>query len=622
MYRIWQGISTQKRLKEPMFYHNPILQIMLAAAFLIGMIYMSFHNYLLFHSLIELFSIIIAFMMFAIAINTGRFVGPQSRLLSLLGISYGLVGVFDLLHTLAFKGMGVFPVSTANLPTELWIASRYFLAVSLLMTSIFIDKQVKAKWILLFYFSAAVFLFASIFIFDIFPDCYIEGYGLTDFKKASEVIISAILCVAAILFYLKRKTQKAKTFWLLMISLFFTILSEIVFIFYIDVYGLSNMIGHIAKLISFYLIYKAIVEVNLLNPIIELTRSEQKYADLVESLPEAILISGDEEIAFANTAAIRLFGSNRLQVGLDDLLSDGSQGSQVDQATILEKRIIRPDGSIAHVEIRKLPFVHQDKQSTMTIIYDVTERKSAEQVARRNAELQIEAEILRKADRNKNEFINSLSHELRNPLAAIVAGLSLMELSDDKLKINKAKEIIQRQVNQLCRLVDDLLDVTRIANNKIVLKKERIDLASLVAAVVEDHRLLLARKGINIETILEQQPIFLAADPVRLKQIVGNLLQNAAKFTDQGGNVEVTVSVDNQDAIIRVKDNGIGMKPEFLLTLFEPFKQAKTSLDRSEGGLGLGLSIVKGIAELHGGCVRAFSEGPGKGSELVIRLPI
>ncbi len=230
-------------------------------------------------------------------------------------------------------------------------------------------------------------------------------------------------------------------------------------------------------------------------------------------------------------------------------------------------------------------------------------------------------EELKIADRNKNEFINKLSHELRNPLAVIVAGLSFLDRSEGSPKSETAKEIIRRQIGQLCHLVDDLLDLTRITNNKVTLKKKRIELNKLILETAEEHSTLFAAKNMNLETILFGKDIYINADPVRIKQIIGNLLQNAIKFSNAHTITTVRTYEIKAEAVIRVRDNGIGFEPDFLSQLFEPFKQAENATERTEGGLGLGLAVVKGIVEMHGGSVSAESKGLGKGSEFIIRLP-
>jgi PAS domain S-box-containing protein len=229
---------------------------------------------------------------------------------------------------------------------------------------------------------------------------------------------------------------------------------------------------------------------------------------------------------------------------------------------------------------------------------------------------------LRQTDRNKNEFLNALSHELRNPLATIAAGLSLLDLSDDKDKIHEAKEIMRRQIDQLCRLVDELLDLTRINNNKVKLKKEQLELTDFVASVANDFKALFDQKGIVLETEIFDKPIYLEADPVRLTQIIGNLLHNAFKFTPEGGKTVLKTAAEKNEAVITVLDNGIGIDPGSIKDIFDPLMQAGRSSDESKEGLGLGLSIVREIAQLHGGSVNANSEGPGMGSAFTIRLPI
>lgn len=252
----------------------------------------------------------------------------------------------------------------------------------------------------------------------------------------------------------------------------------------------------------------------------------------------------------------------------------------------------------------------------------INENKIQETLRKSEEHARALVEELRVADRNKNEFLDRLSHELRNPLAVIVAGLSLLDSTDDKQKTGSAKEIIRRQIDQLCHLVDDLLDLTRVTNNKIVLKKERVELNKIVLQTAEEHRNVFVKKDMQLETALHAGEIILNADPVRLKQIIGNLLQNAVKFSDAHTKTTIQTHKRNGEAVIRIKDNGIGIEPAFIPELFKPFKQAENLPERTNGGLGLGLAVVKSIAELHGGNVSAESKGTGTGAEFIIRLPV
>ncbi len=273
---------------------------------------------------------------------------------------------------------------------------------------------------------------------------------------------------------------------------------------------------------------------------------------------------------------------------------------------------------------------HQFNERELQVL-DLLARQAADLLERQHADALLrESEMkalalvseLEKADKNKNQFISVLSHELRNPLAAISAGVQLLAITQDKNQTAKVEDIISRQMNQLCKLVDDLLELTRITQNKIKLKKEYIHLSETVKNAVDDMRLAYEKKGVCLRTRIQLKPVWLSADPVRVTQIIGNLLTNALKFTQENGEVWVALRTKGNNAVISIIDNGIGISPEILPRLFTPFTQADSSLERSRGGLGLGLSIVKGIVDLHEGSVTAYSEGLGKGSTFTIRLPL
>jgi PAS domain S-box-containing protein len=244
-----------------------------------------------------------------------------------------------------------------------------------------------------------------------------------------------------------------------------------------------------------------------------------------------------------------------------------------------------------------------------TLFFDVTERRAAE-------------EALRQADRAKDEFLAVLSHELRNPLAPVVSGLHIVARAEPgSEESRRARAVIERQVGHLVRLVDDLLDVTRISRGKVQLRKAPLDLAALVRQASEDCSSIFAERGVTLD-IDAGRELRVDADAARLTQILGNLLQNAAKFTPAGGRVTVSAGEERVRAVIRVRDTGIGIAPEVLPRLFQPFVQAESSLARTRGGLGLGLALVKGFVELHGGTVRAASEGEGRGAEFTVELPL
>jgi two-component system CheB/CheR fusion protein len=231
---------------------------------------------------------------------------------------------------------------------------------------------------------------------------------------------------------------------------------------------------------------------------------------------------------------------------------------------------------------------------------------------------------LHASDERKSAFIAMLSHELRNPLAPLRHALWLLDRApSDSEQAVAARATLARQVLHLSRLTDDLLDATRISHGKIQLQRDRVDVVEIVRRSVEDHTPLFASRRVSLDVALPDVPLRLDGDETRLGQVIGNVLWNAAKFTDPGGRAEVRVEREPGGRVLfRVRDDGIGIPADVLPHVFDPFVQADRSLDRTRGGLGLGLSLVKALVELHGGSVEARSEGPGRGAEFSIRLPL
>jgi PAS domain S-box-containing protein len=229
---------------------------------------------------------------------------------------------------------------------------------------------------------------------------------------------------------------------------------------------------------------------------------------------------------------------------------------------------------------------------------------------------------LREADRQKNEFLAILAHELRNPLAPISNGLQILRITDDRATRDQAREMMERQLLLLVRLVDDLLDLSRVSRNKLELRRARITLASIVENGIETARPLIESKGHHLSVTVPRHPVYLDADLTRLAQVLWNLLNNSAKYTDPGGHIELIAEESLHQVTVTVRDDGIGIAREHQPRLFEIFSQVDGGIDRSQGGLGIGLALVKGLVEMHGGNVTMFSAGLGLGSEFVVCLPL
>jgi len=274
-------------------------------------------------------------------------------------------------------------------------------------------------------------------------------------------------------------------------------------------------------------------------------------------------------------------------------------------------RIVQPDGSIRWVTARGRAERDAAGQPVRMpgVMVDITARKLLE-------------EALRDADRRKDEFLATLAHELRNPLAPIRNSLEILKMPRiDAGTLQKTRAMMERQVHHLVRLVDDLLDVSRVTRGKIELRKEQVELANVIARAVETVQPLIAVQGHRLELSLPPESLALEADPVRLAQVVGNLLTNAAKYSEANGNIWVSASRENDDVVLRVRDDGIGIAPELLPHIFELFVQADHTSTKAQGGLGIGLTLARNLVHLHGGTIEAHSAGLAKGSEFVVRLP-
>ena len=244
-------------------------------------------------------------------------------------------------------------------------------------------------------------------------------------------------------------------------------------------------------------------------------------------------------------------------------------------------------------------------------------------VRERTKELEHANAALALAGQRKDEFLATLAHELRNPLAPIRNALRLLQLAgDNPATAQQSHEIIERQIDHMVRLVDDLLDMSRINTGKVELRKERTDLSAVVGVAVETARPLIEASGQELRVAVPLEPLYLDADPTRLAQVLSNLLNNSAKYTERGGVIALVVEPAETEVVIRVRDTGIGIPKEMLPRVFEMFTQVDGALERAQGGLGIGLTLVRSLVLQHGGTVEAHSEGPGTGSEFVVRLPL
>lgn len=359
--------------------------------------------------------------------------------------------------------------------------------------------------------------------------------------------------------------------------------------------------------------------------------SESRMRQLLSLMPMAVYTCDAEgRITFFNRQAAELWGREP-RIGASDEKFCGSfrlwrpDGSQLAHAytpmaeairsgrSSRNERVIveRPDGSRVTISANIDPLYDREGRriGAINVFEDVTERVAAEEALKTDA-------------RRKDEFLAMLAHELRNPLAPIRTGLQLLHLCrDDPETMSTTLEMMNRQLQQLVRLIDDLLDVSRITRGKIELRKEPCELATILSVAIESSRPFIEEAGVELTVSTPKQPVELHADAARLSQVFSNLLTNSAKYTDRGGHIWLTAELDAGQVLVRVRDDGIGIELDKLTLVFEMFTQVH-SQERSRGGLGIGLSLVHALVARHGGSVEARSDGLGKGSEFVVRLPV
>ncbi|HSQ54178.1 MAG TPA: PAS domain S-box protein [Gemmata sp.] len=367
--------------------------------------------------------------------------------------------------------------------------------------------------------------------------------------------------------------------------------------------------------------------VNVLVDITDRKRDEQVHALLaaiVQSSQDAIISKTlDGTIRSWNTGAEHLFGYSAAEaIGRSITLIIPPERLDEEQM-ILDK--LRRGERIEHYETVRVSKEGRRIAISLTIspLRDGSGRVVGASKVARDITLQKQAEeMLRDSDRRKTEFLAVLAHELRNPLAPLRNSLQVAILAgDDWAAMEEAHAVMDRQLDHLVRLVDDLLDLSRITKGKIELRKERIELASAVRDAVEASRPLIEASGHELAVTLPAGPVWVEGDRMRLAQVFSNLLNNSARYTDRGGRIALRVERSGRETVVTVSDNGVGIPADAVPNIFEMFTQADRGLERSRGGLGIGLSLVRGLVELHGGWVEARSEGPGKGSEFAIHLP-
>ncbi|HYQ91790.1 MAG TPA: PAS domain S-box protein, partial [Candidatus Competibacteraceae bacterium] len=355
-----------------------------------------------------------------------------------------------------------------------------------------------------------------------------------------------------------------------------------------------------------------------------LRESERRFATLANSAPVLIWVTGPDRCEFINQAYATFFGVEEASIQEHDQISSIHPEDRQGYLDLYHRALAQRAPFETQVRRRRADGCYRWMKSSgqprfsatgewlgyAGCLLDITELKQAE-------------DTLRQADQRKDEFLAMLAHELRNPLAPIRSAVQILErLGPAEPKQQWARDVIERHVKHLARLVDDLLDSARLVQGKITLKKEPVELATIIQQTVEAAQPLLDARQHQFHLTMPHSTVWLEGDPVRLVQVLFNLLDNAAKYTEPGGRIELEAEALGAEVAVRVRDNGPGLPPALLSRVFELFEQGEHTLDRAQGGLGIGLTLVRRLVELHGGRVEAHSASPGQGAEFTVWLPV
>ena len=373
--------------------------------------------------------------------------------------------------------------------------------------------------------------------------------------------------------------------------------------------------------------------VNDRERVLTLELPDMPYRLAVEQMPHpAVTLTEDGAIIYANRRFAELLGVLQSELAgkpLAAFVLDASRGAfdallrdvTGDETGTLQTDVTFKGAGMPVPVCLGACMLREGALGPCVVVSDLTMQRHYEELRRTQEALQQSERELRQADRRKDEFVATLAHELRNPLAPIRNAVLALKAKESPDAMQWSRDVIDRQVGVMARLLEDLLDVSRISLHRLELRIERVALKAVLDAALETSGPAIEAGHHTLVVTVPPQPVLLDADPLRLAQVLSNLLNNAAKYTEEGGTIRLMATVQAPELIVSVQDSGIGIAAEMLPQIFEMFSQAQSAMVRSQGGLGIGLALVKGLVDLHGGTIEARSDGTGRGSEFIVRLP-
>ena len=643
---------------------NHAMRILISLLVAAGLFAMSRANYLLFHAFVELFSIVVACGVFIIAWNSRHL--QENGFFLFVGIASLCVAGLDFTHLLAYKNMGVFPGAGADLPTQLWVASRYLQSIALCLSPLFIQRRAPVPLLAAGFGAVTLLLLAAIFPWHVFPSCFVEGKGLTPFKVGSEYLCAAIL--ASALFLIRRRKESFDPYVLnrLTAAIACFIAAGMAFTLYADVFGISNMVGHLLKVAGFYCIYLGVVATGLTRPydllFRELKESEERYRHLYQETP-VMLHSIDPQGLLANVSnywqkSLGYDSSEVLGRKWVEFLTPESR-RHAEEAVIPEffrtglvqdnpYQLVKKGGEV--IDVLLTATAERDATGeivrSLAVMVDVTERNAAqrkvvalvddlsavnrrledanEELAATNDELEVANEDLiaanrdlEVANRDLEAFNATVSHDLRNPLAIINGYCQLLQdlyRSSIPPQCLEFIDMIHAQTGRMNTLIGTLLNFARVG--RVELRQEPVDLSTMAKDILHNHALQEPGRRVQVSVA---DGIVVQGDPSLLQVVLENLLGNAWKYTGKTEAPEIRFGATVKDGRHEcfVRDNGAGFDMTQVDRLFNPFQRLHEKQDFE--GNGIGLATVQRIVQRHGG--RLWAEGAvGEGATFYFTL--
>ena len=587
---------------------------------LIGLYLTSLYDYLLFHSLVELFSIIVAVLIFTITWNMRKNI--ENNYLLFVGTAFLFIGGIDLVHTLAYDGMGVFTGWGPDLPTQLWISARYVEALTLFIAPLLLFKdKINVSYTMIGYGTAFTLIMISIFG-GIFPTCYVEGVGLTPFKRISEYIISIILAVSLYFLYKYRAKFKDYVFQLLAISIILTIGSEIAFTFYVSVYGFSNLVGHFLKLISFFLIYQALIVTGFRQPFdllykevkekgdkleeskkrVELERDRlQIYLDLAGSIIVALDRGG--KVTLINRRGCEILGWSKEEIIGKNWFENFVSEENKDELKLVHEKMM--SGEVETRERFENPVLSKDGEERVISWYNTT-LKNAEGKIIRSLSSGIDITDRKKVE-EKEKFLHSLlRHDMKNKLQI---SMGYGELLKDTELSEEQKEMLRKDRKAIDEAID-LIEKVRTLQEVTEEDIKELELNPVLQSSVENSRSEASERDIEIN---KEETEARVAGGSLLEELFSNLITNSIIHSD-GSEIKIKIKEKDDTVTVTVEDDGKGISDEDKDKVFKRgFKSSET------GGTGLGLFLVKEIADSYGGSIEVSDSEMG-GARFDVRL--